>query len=80
MNRRVVDSTESTVDFADQLIDTCSQILVLFDILSRWDGQLDQHDLGQRVSTRSKGQDMTILTFSTHSGCWERKISKLCSF
>lgn len=45
MNRCVVDSTESTVDLTDELVDTCSEILILFDILSRGNGQLDQNTL-----------------------------------
>jgi len=41
----MVDGTESTIDFSDQLIDASSKILVLFNILSGGDGQLNKNNL-----------------------------------
>lgn len=62
VDRRVVDGSESSVDLADQLIDARPKVLVLFDILSRRNGQLNQHTLElQRVS-----RNMTVGEPRTH--------------
>jgi hypothetical protein len=45
VDRRMVDSTESTIDLSYQLVDTSSQVLVLFHILPGRDSQLDKYDL-----------------------------------
>jgi hypothetical protein len=51
VDRRVVNSTESTIDLSDQLIDTSSQVLVLFHILPRRDSQLNKYDLDISLSS-----------------------------
>ena len=51
VDRHELDGSESSVDSTDQLVDTGTQVLVLFDVLSGWDGELNQYDLN--VSTIS---------------------------
>ena len=45
MNRNKLNRPESTVDSAHELVDAGSEVLVLFDILSRGNGQLDKNAL-----------------------------------
>lgn len=42
-----VDSAEATIDTADKLVDGRAEVLVLLDVLTRRDGQLDEDDLQQ---------------------------------
>ena len=39
------DRAEPAIDAADELVDARAQVLVLFDILSRRNGELDEDDL-----------------------------------
>jgi hypothetical protein len=43
--RHKLDSTETSVDTTDQLVDGCTQILVLLDVLSRGHGKLNKDNL-----------------------------------
>jgi hypothetical protein len=40
-----LDSSESSIDTTDEFVDSCAQILVLLDVLSRGDGKLHQDNL-----------------------------------
>jgi hypothetical protein len=45
MDGHEFDRTEPTVDSADQLVDHRAEVLVLFDVLTRWNGELHEDDL-----------------------------------
>lgn len=45
MDRHELDRSKSTVDSADELVDGRAQVLVLFDVLTGGDGELDEDDL-----------------------------------
>jgi hypothetical protein len=40
-----LDSSETSIDTTDELVDSCAQILVLLDVLSGWDSKLRKDDL-----------------------------------
>lgn len=43
-HRTPLDRPEPPVDPSDELVDRRSEVLVLLDVLARWDGNLDEHD------------------------------------
>ena len=45
VNGHEFDSAESSIDSSDELVDASPEVLILLHILSRRDGQLDEHDL-----------------------------------
>jgi hypothetical protein len=45
MNRHKLDGPEPAVDPADEFVDHRPEVLVLLDVLTRRDGELDEHDL-----------------------------------
>jgi hypothetical protein len=45
VDRHELDGAKFAVDASNKLIDDCAEVLVLFDVLPRWNGDLDKHDL-----------------------------------
>jgi len=47
VNRHELDRSEATVDSSDELVDRRSQVLVLLDVLTGGNSELDEDDLGK---------------------------------
>jgi hypothetical protein len=46
VDRHELDSPETPIDAANKFVDCRPQVLILFDILTRWDSELNKDNLG----------------------------------
>jgi hypothetical protein len=76
------DRAKPAVDAPDKLVDSRSKVLVFFDILARWHGELHQDDLiiDHQFAKLGISKEKETLAFPIHSGCSERNTSKAWSF